>query len=676
MNRPWHVWCGFAAALAVVLAAMAWVSAAVLRLERDAEAAAAGAAVEEDVRLALWRIDTTLAAMVAQENARPYFAYDAFYPAGVPARPTKGQPTTDEHLVASPLLVCPPPHMRLYFQFDVEHGLTSPQVPRTELRELAEWQLGDSQRLAAKTEELQRFGEHFDAARLLASLPPVPAEATVLLAQSIDPSNDQELLAPSQAGPDPFGQQAAPQPNQSDPFQQAANEPDLRQTANAPPTPRQQAAQQPVPQQQAEGPAQFLNPSQQTVRQSGENQSRINRREFAQRAAGYSQLNLGNWAAANTIHSAGDVGVGVIRPIWVGDELLLARRVSSNGSEVLQGSWVDWPALCASLLAGVADLLPGASLTPMASASGGETGRRLAALPIELSPGPAPRMVTSGLTAIQFSLALAWGGMLLAAVAVAALLSGVLTLSERRAAFVSAVTHELRTPLTTFRMYAEMLAGGMVPAEEQRRQYLDTLRIEADRLSHLVENVLSYARLERGRPRGRLEAIPLGDLLDRLAGRLRDRAQQANMHFEVVASDDARAASCRADGSVVEQVLFNLVDNACKYGHTPTVAEAASAGAHPMTDNASRGMIHLEASASDDTVQLRVRDAGPGITPAEGRKLFRPFSKSAHEAARTAPGVGLGLALSRRLARELGGDLRLEQGTTRGASFLLSLPRA
>ena len=73
------------------------------------------------------------------------------------------------------------------------------------------------------------------------------------------------------------------------------------------------------------------------------------------------------------------------------------------------------------------------------------------------------------------------------------------SLSERRGAFVSAVTHELRTPLTTLRMYTEMLADGMVPDEPRRRSYLQTLRAEADRLGHLVENVLAYSRLERNR---------------------------------------------------------------------------------------------------------------------------------------------------------------------------------
>src|SRR5439155_15089133 len=131
--------------------------------------------------------------------------------------------------------------------------------------------------------------------------------------------------------------------------------------------------------------------------------------------------------------------------------------------------------------------------------------------PVKLNPGETiPLDAAEGLTPVRVSLSIAWLCALLAAGAVAALLLGAVRLSERRGAFVSAVTHELRTPLTTFRMYAEMLAGGMVPDEARRRHYLETLRIEADRLSHLVENVLSYARLERGVSRSRLEPVGVG----------------------------------------------------------------------------------------------------------------------------------------------------------------------
>ena len=117
------------------------------------------------------------------------------------------------------------------------------------------------------------------------------------------------------------------------------------------------------------------------------------------------------------------------------------------------------------------------------------------------------------------------------------LLAGVVALSERRAAFVSSVTHELRTPLTTFRMYADMLARGMVPDAERRQQYLETLRTEAERLTHLVENVLSYARLERGRGGAAARARD-GRPTGRTPPGPTDRARQAGRH--AVARDRGR----------------------------------------------------------------------------------------------------------------------------------------
>jgi signal transduction histidine kinase len=114
----------------------------------------------------------------------------------------------------------------------------------------------------------------------------------------------------------------------------------------------------------------------------------------------------------------------------------------------------------------------------------------------------------------------------------------------------------------------------------------------------------------------------------------------------------------RADAPPVEQILFNLVDNACKYGGSSTDRR-----------------IHLRAEAGDKTVCLEVRDHGHGVAPEMIRNLFVPFSKSAAQAAGTAPGVGLGLALCRRLAQSRGGDLRY-QGSADGAVFILTLPRA
>jgi len=234
---------------------------------------------------------------------------------------------------------------------------------------------------------------------------------------------------------------------------------------------------------------------------------------------------------------------------------------------------------------------------------------------------------------------------------------GVVTLSERRASFVSAVTHELRTPLTTFRMYAEMLAADMVQAPQQRQQYLETLCVEADRLTHLVDNVLLYARLERTKPGRNRVSITVGEMLDRFVQRLSDRAEQSHFKLVVECDDAARQLTVQTDPGAVEQIVFNLIDNACKY-------------AVPASDRS----IVLAVNDSGSSVQLSVRDFGPGLSASAQRRLFQPFSKSSEEAAVTAPGVGLGLALCKRLAHDLGGKLNLVT-TSPGACFVLEMPK-
>ncbi len=216
------------------------------------------------------------------------------------------------------------------------------------------------------------------------------------------------------------------------------------------------------------------------------------------------------------------------------------------------------------------------------------------------------------------------------------------------------MTHELRTPLTTFRLYTEMLDEGMVAGAEAQRGYVKTLRAESDRLGHLVENVLAFAWLERGRAADRREIFAPAEMLDRLVPRLTLRAQQAGMDLLVDLVDTQ--ARLRVDVSVVDQILSNLVDNAVKYA-----------------SDAPDRRIHVDVATAGRWLTLRVRDHGPGLPSRALRRLFRPFSKSAHDAAQSAPGVGLGLALSRRLARALRGDLRLHENGPLGAYFVLSL---
>src|SRR5580704_503375 len=125
----------------------------------------------------------------------------------------------------------------------------------------------------------------------------------------------------------------------------------------------------------------------------------------------------------------------------------------------------------------------------------------MTALPVQLDPGRWATTWRPEWTPLRVGLVMAWAAALLALLVVGLGGWSLLDLSERRFRFVSAVTHELRTPLTTLRLYLDMLAGGLIHDEMQKKEYLQTLNGEADRLNRLVGNVLDFSCLENQKPR-------------------------------------------------------------------------------------------------------------------------------------------------------------------------------
>ena len=134
MLRPWHVWSSFAACLALVAIALAWLSFHAIQLDRAEAVARRQVAVEDDVRLALWRMDSAMATLVAQESARPSFAYQPFYGQQLPA---KGKSAQKASRLPSPLLTETTPLVRLHFEIDASGQLRSPRNPTGEEQKIA-----------------------------------------------------------------------------------------------------------------------------------------------------------------------------------------------------------------------------------------------------------------------------------------------------------------------------------------------------------------------------------------------------------------------------------------------------------------------------------------------------------------------------------------------------------
>jgi len=612
MRRPWQVWLLFVLCLMAVVPAMLWVTSKAFELDRAELAARRQAEQEVEVSRALWSIDARLTPMLAEEAARPDFVYQSI----------EGSSLDSSNVDASNRLTTSPPYVLLHFELREKGQNRSPQVTTVK----------GGKGVAAETEpniyseRLTELASSVSFTRLLPELPQQSLPQLTWLGNNYDfnPAEQQQVVA-SNAPPLDNAIASAPQSQQSSLNSYASD------------VPRQQALS-PKP-QQAESEGQDLrerNAAYQTFAQS---------RIAQQRASGPAQT--------QSERPAVTVREGICRPLWIDDKLLFARRVERNGEKVIQGCWLDWAALRSQLLVDIADILPVADLVP---APAGEERRVLATLPVQLIVPP-PAAEPPAWSPIRIALISAWGCLALAAGASAWLLQGVVTLSERRASFVSAVTHELRTPLTTFRMYTEMLAADMVTSPAQRQQYLETLCVESDRLTHLVDNVLLYARLERARPERNRSSISVDEMLQRFTSRLADRAEQAGKNLVVECSESTRGISILTDPGAVEQIVFNLIDNACKY-------------AVPCDDPS----IVLTVDAVDRWLQLSVRDYGPGLSSQARRRLFQPFSKTSEEAAVSAPGVGLGLALCKRLAAELGGRLDLTEASP-GANFVLRLPR-
>ncbi len=234
-------------------------------------------------------------------------------------------------------------------------------------------------------------------------------------------------------------------------------------------------------------------------------------------------------------------------------------------------------------------------------------------------------------------------------------------ISALKSEFVANVSHELKTPLALVRMFAEMLQSGRVPSDEKRQEYLEIIVRESERLSNLIENVLDFAKVERGRGAYEFAEGDVGEVVARAVNVYRYRAEREGVELHV---DVARAMPlARIDESAIQLAVINLVDNALKYG-------ATSGG------KSEQNAISVRAAVEDGAVTVRVIDHGPGVPPEDRHRIFERFERGSGgaEARPQVRGSGIGLALVKNIAESHGGRAWVEPSKPRGACFVFTIP--
>ncbi len=248
-------------------------------------------------------------------------------------------------------------------------------------------------------------------------------------------------------------------------------------------------------------------------------------------------------------------------------------------------------------------------------------------------------------------------------------------MSVLKSEFVANVSHELKTPLALVRMFGEMLQSGRVTSEAKRQEYLDIIVGESERLSALIENVLDFARVERGRQAYEFADGSVGDAVSKAANVYRYRAEREGVALTVEV--EPGLPNARIDERAIQLAVINLIDNALKYAGGTDV-------------------ITVRVRRENGAIVVRVVDRGPGVPPEDRERIFERFVRgtTARTSGSTPPvrGSGIGLALVKHIAESHGGrawvDSAVEsavddadeqargrgavQGT--GASFAMSIP--
>lgn len=234
-----------------------------------------------------------------------------------------------------------------------------------------------------------------------------------------------------------------------------------------------------------------------------------------------------------------------------------------------------------------------------------------------------------------------------------------ITLSRMKQSFVADVSHELKTPLALIRLFGETLSAGRVPTEEKKREYYEIITRESGRLTHLINNILDFARIESGRKRYDVKPIDVGLLARETYEAYRLQLEHEGFEHQLFVDDNL--PTIHADRDAIAQALINLINNAMKYA-----------------DDSDKFLgidVSAETRRDQHGVLISVSDRGIGIRPEDRNLLFSDFYRSSDDRVRRKRGAGLGLALVKHIVDGHGGIVDVESRLVKGSIFRIFLPQ-
>ncbi|MCI0748589.1 MAG: ATP-binding protein [Verrucomicrobia subdivision 3 bacterium] len=228
-------------------------------------------------------------------------------------------------------------------------------------------------------------------------------------------------------------------------------------------------------------------------------------------------------------------------------------------------------------------------------------------------------------------------------------------LENTRQEFVANVSHELRTPLSLIKGFVETLLEGAKNDPELSTRFLNTIEKHTDRLTFLIEDLLTISRLESGGTVMNFQQVDLGEAVARAVDDLQSRAREKEVTIE---NSVPPGLVARADAERLHQVLCNLIENAIKYGRA-------------------QGRVAVGARAvAPDKIEGWIDDDGPGIPPEARERVFERFYRVDRARSRDTGGTGLGLSIVKHIIQAHGGEVWVKSELGAGATFFFTLPTA